>query len=321
MSATTTRAPSARNRFAYANPMPAAPPVITATLPSSRMSGASIDDVTGAVKAPSRQGAMITCSRVMMKGRSGATKLGSSARVARVFGAGGGGAHGGGVVEPGDGDAVPGGAAPPVVGGPPEMALNVSPDHRDGRRQRPVGLAPVALEGLHLHAGLAGDELHVLHAARRRGSVLDDVLLDDEEAHGRAVDELRLVGFDRLDGRRAPQRPHGGGVLEPHLGDAVVEGPALAVARGQGVRLHVAPDAGQPGHHLGMLRSPVVLEGLDGELGPAAEIRERLDHDQSSSTTQWRGSTMRKTPRPRPPGPSPPRGSRGTGRPSRRGTG
>jgi hypothetical protein len=34
-SATTTRAPSARNRRAYAKPIPAAPPVITATLSAS----------------------------------------------------------------------------------------------------------------------------------------------------------------------------------------------------------------------------------------------------------------------------------------------
>src|SRR6185436_13809629 len=97
------------------------------------------------------------------------------------------------------------------------------------------------------------------------------------------------------DGRGARERPHGGGVLEPDLGDAVVERTRLAIAGGQGVRLHVSADAGQPGHHLGMLRSPVVLEGLDGELGPAAEIGERLDHGQSSSSTQCRGSTVRKT--------------------------
>src|SRR5262245_20184430 len=50
-SATTTRAPSARNRFAYCRPMPAAPPLITATLPWSliaewpgRLSGEQIGD-------------------------------------------------------------------------------------------------------------------------------------------------------------------------------------------------------------------------------------------------------------------------------------
>src|SRR2546429_4017706 len=37
-SASTTRAPSARKRRPYARPMPAAPPVITATVPASRMS-------------------------------------------------------------------------------------------------------------------------------------------------------------------------------------------------------------------------------------------------------------------------------------------
>src|SRR5882724_5151620 len=107
--------------------MPAAPPVITATLPSSRISDASIDDAIGGVKAATSGRDDHVLARDD-EGRVGRDEVRLVGPHARVFGAGRGGAHGGGVVEPGDGDAVPGGPAPALISGAAYMALDIAPD-------------------------------------------------------------------------------------------------------------------------------------------------------------------------------------------------
>src|SRR3989442_1324340 len=127
------------------------------------------------------------------------------------------------VVEPRQCGAVIERRPPGLVGRAPGVALHVAPDDRDQRRQGPVDLGPVLLEDVHSHARLAGHELDVLHAVLGHGPVLDDTLLGDEQAHGGAFDELRLVGLDRRVCRGPDQGAHRAGIVEPDLRDPDVD--------------------------------------------------------------------------------------------------
>src|SRR2546428_2971960 len=187
------------------------------------------------------------------------------------------------VVEPRQCGAVIERRPPGFVGRAPGVALHVAPDDRDQRRQGPVDLGPVLLEDVHSHARLAGHELDVLHAVLGHGPVLDDTLLGDEQAHGGAFDELRLVGLDRRVCRGPDQGAHRAGIVEPDLRDPVVDRLTLAIPGGQGMRLDVAANTRQLDDDVGVGRPPVRLEGFDGHPGLALEERDGLDHAADNS--------------------------------------
>src|SRR5207249_7461897 len=71
---------------------------------------------------------------------------------------------------------------------------------------------------------------------------------------------------------------HRAGVVEPEFRDPVVDGLALAIRGGQGVRLDVPANARQLDDDLGMGGPPVGLEGVDGHPRLALEEQNGLDH-------------------------------------------
>ena len=104
-----------------------------------------------------------------------------------------------------------------------------------------------------------------------------------EAAHGRAVDEHGLVCLHELILRRLHERAERGHVVRPDLRDAVVGRLALGIDGRQRVRLHVAADARQPGHHVGVTRQPVRLEIADRHSRLPLEEHDRFDHRLASA--------------------------------------
>ena len=107
-----------------------------------------------------------------------------------------------------------------------------------------VHVAPVALELLHGESGLAVQKGHALYAPGRSGAVLDHMVLGDDHAHGRPIDEARFVLLQGSVMRALGHGPEGARVVRPHFGDAVVDRLARSIGGRESVGLHVAPYPG-----------------------------------------------------------------------------
>ena len=109
-------------------------------------------------------------------------------------------------------------------------------------------------------------------ASRPSTTTTSSVISDPSDV---AVDEAGLVGLDRgvlARGARDAQRL---AVVEPGLGHAVVHRLVAPVAGSERRVLHVAAQAGQPAHQVGVARAPVPIEVFDRDARLALEERDR----------------------------------------------